>query len=250
MTLTPTILFEDSHTLAINKPSGMMMHGDGRQNAYTVADWIAEQYPAIIGVGDPARAPDGTDIPRPGIVHRLDQETSGVVLIAKTQESFAFLKQQFQDRTMSKEYRAFVWGHFTETVGSIDEPIGRNKNDFRRWHAGRGIRGEVREAVTNYEVAAAFTDSQGEKFSFVRLFPKTGRTHQLRVHMKFLQRPIVSDALYAPSKPKALGFDRVALHATAITFQSLSDTGTDRQTTISAPYPEDFQAALAKYGIS
>lgn len=244
--LTPIILFENDDVLAINKPAGLMVHGDGRNESATLTDWILSQYPALAEVGEPARAVDGTTIIRPGIVHRLDQETSGVLLIAKTNEMFAFLKQQFQERTMTKQYSAFVWGHINEGSGVIDEPIGRNKNDFRRWHAGRGIRGEVREAVTVYEAVTTFTDEKGEPFSFMHLFPKTGRTHQLRVHMKFIQRPIVSDRLYAPTKPQALGFSRVALHATTITFQLLGG----QEMTISAPFPEDFSNTLAKYHIS
>lgn len=244
--MQPTILFEDDDVLVLNKPAGVMVHGDGRQKSYTVADWIVEHYPAIIGVGEPARAFDGTDIVRPGIVHRLDQETSGALLIAKTQESFLFLKEQFQSRTIQKEYRAFVWGTVREEKGIIEEPIGRNKNDFRRWHAGRGIRGEAREAMTYYHTLARFQDEKQEQFSFLSLFPKTGRTHQLRVHMKFMQRPIVGDMLYAPQKPYMLGFSRVALHAHTITFTLLSG----RECVMSAPYPDDFTNALAKYDLS
>jgi 23S rRNA pseudouridine1911/1915/1917 synthase len=165
------------------------------------------------------------------------------MIIAKTQAAFSYLKEQFKDRLVHKEYHAFVWGHFKEDEGVIDEPIGRNKNDFRRWHAGRGIRGEVRDALTRWKRVASCTDEAGEQFSFMHLYPETGRTHQLRVHMKFVQRPIVGDALYAPTKPAALGFDRVALHARTITFKI--PEGEDMA--ISAPYPPDFEGALAKY---
>lgn len=208
----------------------------------TLVDWILKERPEIAGVGEPMKTAQG-EIDRPGIVHRLDEETSGALIIAKTQQSFEYLKKQFQDRTVQKEYHAFVWGHFKESSGVVNEPIGRNATDFRRWHAGRGSRGELREAVTNWQVGHQFVDEHNDQFSFMHLFPKTGRTHQLRVHMKYLQRPIVADRLYGPSKPLALGFERVALHARNISFLGLNGD----PIVVEAPYPIDFSTALAKY---
>jgi 23S rRNA pseudouridine1911/1915/1917 synthase len=233
------LLFENDDVLVINKPAGLMVHGDGKSTKQTLVDWILEKYPAIKGVGE---AQGG--IERPGIVHRLDEDTSGALVIAKTPEAFEYLKAQFKDRHTQKEYHAFVWGHFKEGEGVIDVPIGRSAGDFRRWHAGRGTRGEVREALTRWQAVNQFADEQGELFSFMHLFPKTGRTHQLRVHMKYLQRPIVADGLYGPSKPLALGFERLALHARNLTFTLLNG----QEMTIQAPYPKDFEGALAKYG--
>lgn len=233
------ILFEDNEILVINKPPGLMVHSDGRTKERTLVDWIIKERPAIAGVGEPQNGVD-----RPGIVHRLDEETSGALIIAKTQPAFEYLKSQFQERKTQKEYHAFVWGHFKEDAGVVDEPIGRNSNDFRRWHAGRGARGEMRDALTKWQAVHQFEDENNEQFSFVHLFPKTGRTHQLRVHMKFLQRPIVADSLYAPTKPKALGFARLALHARKISFFDMDN----KEITVEAPYPSDFQNALAKYG--
>jgi 23S rRNA pseudouridine1911/1915/1917 synthase len=236
------ILFENQDLLILNKPAGIMVHGDGKTEEETLVDLVLAKYPSIKGVGDPATF-DGEPIERSGVVHRLDKETSGVIIFAKHQHAFEYLKQQFKDRAVHKEYHAFVWGHFKEEKGFIDEPIGRNKNDFRKWTAGRGIRGEVREAYTNWEVVQSFVDETEEKFSFVRLFPKTGRTHQLRVHMKYLQRPIVSDHIYAESFPDVLGFERVALHAKKVSFSSLNGEPIEAE----APYPADFAAALARY---
>ena len=236
------ILFENQDILILNKPAGIMVHGDGKSAEQTLVDYVLEKYPTIKGVGDPATF-DGEPIERSGVVHRLDKETSGVIMFAKTQASFEYLKQQFKDRQVQKEYHAFVWGHFKEEKGFVDEPIGRNKNDFRKWTAGRGMRGETREAYTNWEVMQSFEDEKKEKFSLMKLFPKTGRTHQLRVHMKYLQRPIVSDHTYAPSFPDALGFGRVALHAKKVSLLGLSGESIG----IEAPYPADFAAALARY---
>jgi 23S rRNA pseudouridine1911/1915/1917 synthase len=236
------ILFENNDLLIINKPSGLMVHADGKKEVETLVDLILKERPEIQGVGEPIVI-DGKEIDRPGIVHRLDEETTGAMIIAKHQASFLHLKDQFQNRSIQKEYHAFVWGHFKEHEGIIDISIGRNKNDFRRWHAGRGTRGELREAVTKWHAVVQFEDEQQEQFSFMHLFPKTGRTHQLRVHMKYLQRPIVSDHLYAPTKPDALGFQRVALHARTITFKDLKG----ENISVTAPYPPDFTTALAKY---
>lgn len=239
------ILFENDDVLVINKPAGLMVHASGKPTAgeatqkYTLVDWILKERPDIAGVGEPQNG-----IERPGIVHRLDEDTSGALVIAKTTEMFEHLKKQFHDRETQKEYHAFVWGHFKEQAGIVDVPIGRNATDFRRWHAGRGARGEMREAVTKWQAVQQFEDEQGEKFSFMHLFPKTGRTHQLRVHMKYLQRPIVADSLYGPSKPLALGFERLALHARNISFFGLQG----QEISVQAPYPDDFQQALAKYG--
>lgn len=235
------ILLETSDLIIINKPAGLRTHGDGKSTVPTVVDWILKERPEIVGVGENMES-NGVVIERPGIVHRLDEETSGALVIAKTNESFRYLKQQFKDRKVQKEYHTFVWGHFKEPQGIVDVPIGRSSGDFRRWQAGKGTRGEVREALTKWEAVAQFEDD-GEMFSFMHLWPKTGRTHQLRVHMKYLQRPIVSDSLYAPTKPERLGFTRVALHARTINFMSPSG----EETLVTAPYPEDFEGALAKY---
>lgn len=232
------VLYENDDVMVINKPAGLMVHSDGKTNNQTLVDWILKERPEIAGVGEPQNG-----VERPGIVHRLDEDTSGALIIAKTQEAFEHLKKQFQERETQKEYHAFVWGHFKEQAGIVGEPIGRSTGDFRRWQAGRGIRGEAREAVTRWQAVQQFEDEQGERFSFVHLFPKTGRTHQLRVHMKYLQRPIVADDLYAPTKPLALGFQRLALHARKISFFDLGN----REIAVEAPYPEDFQQALAKY---
>lgn len=256
------ILFQNNDILVLDKPAGLIVHPDNKTDEPSVVDFLREHFPEIQGVGEPMLVKSGklkvernTDeldaddfklqtsnlqlIDRPGIVHRLDRDTSGALLIAKTEEAFLHLKAQFQAHTIEKEYHAFVWGHFKELQGLIDEPIGRSPSDFRRRLAGRGVRGETKEAVTAWEVDCQFISDE-EKFSFVRLFPKTGRTHQLRVHMKYLQRPLVGDSLYGGKE--ALGFHRVALHAKKITFELLSG----ELVTVEAPYPPDFEVALAR----
>lgn len=240
--MNPSIILETNSFVVINKPAGLVVHGDGKTDELTLVGWIIKNYPEIKGIGEPMLV-DGKTLDRPGIVHRLDRETSGAIIIVKNQKAFEFFKQQFKDHKIQKEYHAFVWGHFKETSGVVNVPIGRSSGDFRRWQAGRGIRGEEREAMTRWEVVSSFVDENNENFSLMRLFPKTGRTHQLRVHMKYLQKPIVSDSLYAATKPNALGFDRVALHARKISFTDLNG----QEITVEAPYPADFQSAIARY---
>jgi len=198
-------------------------------------DWVLKKYPKIKDVGEPGRAANGETIFRPGIVHRLDRETSGVMLIAKTLKSFENLKKQFQNHTIKKIYHAFVFGEVKLDSGTVDRPIGRSSKDFRRWSAQRGARGEMREAVTDYKVL-----SRGKGYSFVEVSPKTGRTHQIRVHFKAINYPLVADSLYGPKKENTLGFQRLALHSCQITFSDIKG----KNHTITAPYPEDFAGAI------
>lgn len=232
--MEPTVLYEDKDVIAINKPAGLVVHGDGKTKEPNLVDWLLLKYPEIKSVGEPGRDSHGNEILRSGIVHRLDRETSGVMLVAKTQESFENLKKQFQEHKIQKKYEAFVYGQI-KVDGVVDRPIGRSASDFRKWSAQRGARGEMREAITEYKVISANKD-----YSLVELLPKTGRTHQIRVHMKAISHPLVSDSLYAPNHDNALGFDRVALHSREVTFMGLDG----KSHTVEAPYPEDFEKAL------
>jgi RluA family pseudouridine synthase len=231
------ILFENENILAINKPSGLVVHADGRTKEESVSSWLLEKYPEIAKVGEPWTSPTGEVIYRPGIVHRLDRDTSGVLVIAKNQESFLNLKAQFQDREIKKTYNAFVYGEMKEMEGVIDRPIGRSKSDFRKWSAQRGARGEMREAITEYKVLETCP-----VVSYVEVYPKTGRTHQIRVHFKAINHPVICDSLYGENKPVLLGLDRLALHARKI---EISDINGDILT-IEAPIPSDFISALDK----
>lgn len=237
------ILYEDDNIVAVNKPAGVMSHPDGRTKEQTLAEWVAEKYPDSKHVGEPGRTQKGAELLRSGIVHRLDKETSGVMLLAKTQAGFDHLKAQFQNHEIKKEYHCFVYGEMKENKGLIERPIGRSASDFRLWSAQRGARGELREAVTEYDGVQRFA-VDGEKYSFVRAFPKTGRTHQIRVHFKAIHHPLVADAQYAPKHANLLGFERLALHSSKITFTSLQG----EVVSVSAPYPGDFTHALSLIG--
>lgn len=240
---TPTIpvLFEDDDILCINKPAGLMVHSDGRSTEPTLVDWLAHERPEVRGVGEPLTLSSGKTIERPGIVHRLDRDTTGVLLVAKTPSAFEHFKAQFKERLVTKTYVTFVYGRMKDDHGTIDRPIGKSRKDFRLWSAQRGAKGEMRDAVTHFKVLG-----RSGEFSYVEVAPKTGRTHQIRVHFKAINHPVVCDRLYAPKRPCALGFNRVALHASGLIFRD--QAGEKRQ--VAAPLPPDFLKALDELGLS
>jgi 23S rRNA pseudouridine1911/1915/1917 synthase len=157
---------------------------------------------------------------------------------------FWLIEQQFQERTLTKKYLTFVYGEIKDRFGIINRPIGRSPNDFRRWSATRGARGELRDAETWYTLLAYRAG-----FSFLEVEPKTGRTHQIRVHFKAINHPVVCDGLYAPEKilekPDALGFKRNALHAYSIEFTNCAG----KKVMVKAPVPDDFSNAFIELGI-
>ena len=231
------IIFEDISVAVVDKPSGLMVHGDGRTTDLTLADLLLKKYPSMKDVGEPIVLDNGETIGRYGIVHRLDRDTSGAMIVAKTNEMFLYLKRQFQKRKVLKEYHSFVYGEFAKKRGSIDAPMGRSKNDFRK-RTTKHVRGDKKEAHTEY-VASESVDG----VSFVKFFPKTGRTHQIRVHAQLMGHPIVCDALYAQNMEKYLGLDRLALHSKSIT---LPFPGGEERTFISG-YPDDFRMAVDSF---
>ncbi len=226
---TIPILYEDEDLLVINKPAGLVVHSDGRTKESTVVDWILKEYPNLKGVGENGAAD------RSGIIHRLDRETSGALLIVKNQRAFFALKKQFQKNTIRKVYHAFVYGRVKHDEGVIDRPIARSGANPVLWSATRGRRGEERAAVTDYRVL-----KRALEISFLELRPRTGRTHQLRVHLKAINYPIVCDKLYAPKRECLLGFARLALHARALQFVAPSG----KEVRVDASYPKDFEQAL------
>jgi 23S rRNA pseudouridine1911/1915/1917 synthase len=234
------ILYEDDNVVALDKPSGLIVHGDGRLSTPTLADWLVEKYPNIREVGESWIAPSGEVIFRPGIVHRLDRGTSGVLVVAKNKNSFIHLKKQFQERFVKKTYRVFVYGVVKNDTGIIAKPIGRSTGDFRKWSAEFGARGELRDAVTEYKVL-----QRGKEATYLEAYPKTGRTHQIRVHLKSIGHSVVSDKLYASKQKDIFGFSRTALHAFSLEILSLSGI----PLRFEAPLPEDFNRALDLFSL-
>ncbi len=236
------ILYEDKNFLAVNKPAGLLVHGHQNTDEETVVTWITKHRPEIKNVGD-----DPQD--RPGIVHRLDKATSGVLLIAKTQEYFLYLKSLFQQHEIKKTYCAFTWGSFKAKEGVVDKPIGIVSGSIRR-----SIRSSkmMKPAVTEYRVKKEYAAPDNKIISFVHVFPKTGRTHQIRVHLASIGHPIVGDALYGPRKraPKsknnkheqvsAFEPSRLMLHALSVEFAVTPG----HRVRIEAPPPPEFKLSF------
>ena len=243
--MQPSILYEDNRTLVINKPPGLIVHGDGRTKEPSVAAWVLSKYPDMKDVGEPWVSPQGEIVLRPGIVHRLDRGTSGVMVLAKTNESYEILKKQFQDRTTEKRYRAFVYGHPKANKGIIEEEIVRIRSVPPRWGVKRDGEGRRhRAAITEWEVIARGEDPESKQaVAYLEARPKTGRTHQIRVHFKYLNHPIICDPLYANGRPCLLGFMRPALHAFSLTL----NLPTGERKTFEAPFPRDFIEAFEAF---
>jgi 23S rRNA pseudouridine1911/1915/1917 synthase len=200
------IIYEDEYVLGIDKPSGLAVHPDGRTQEPTLADFLKENFKELENVGNPHTLDSGRYSERLGMVNRLDRDTSGVVLVARDNDAFAKLQKQFVDRSVVKEYIAQVWGKIEiekllaegkilkgGIFFTILEPISRHKKDPRIWVCGTGVgeRNTNREARTDFEIL-----QQSAERTLVRLIPKTGRTHQLRLHMRFIGHPIVGDKKY------------------------------------------------------
>lgn len=229
------IIYENEDFVAVDKPSGLMVHDDGKTKEKTLCDWILKNYPQTENIGEPTKTSSGKIIKRPGIVHRLDKDTSGVILVAKNQKIFEYLKKQFQDRKIKKTYIAFVYGEIKKTNGIINSPIGKSKKDFRQFSSFKNTRGELREAITEYKVLKTNKD-----FSFIEVYPKTGRTHQIRVHFKSINHPVVCDSLYAPKSKCPTEIGHLALHSSSIEFKDDKNASFK----IEAPTPKSFQNFL------
>lgn len=226
---TLEVIFENNDMLAVNKPAGILVHPVIGLNKKTLVDFLVTKHPEIKKVGDEPKM-------RPGIVHRLDKDTSGVVLVAKTQDFFDYIKKMFQNHEVKKEYVALVHGHVPEK-GVINTPIGLKPGTVKRTVRAKSIK-MVKDAITEYLLADHFLFG-GEKFSLVRLIPKTGRTHQLRVHLSSINFPIVGDQLYGKRK-NPWNLNRQFLHAESIEFNLLGG----ERIKIEADMPEELKKIL------
>lgn len=228
--IVPTIVADTAAFLVINKPAGIAMHPVGRSRYPTVTEWISTTYPQIMGIGE--------DENRPGMVHRLDKDTSGLVIIAKTNRAFKALKKLFQEREIEKTYQALVYGNLREATGTVNLPIGRVKGGEKRAVpvGKRQFAGEPREASTEYRLDTRYTG-----YDFLSVKPKTGRTHQIRVHLSALGHPIVGDKLYRFKEHRhgALKPPFQLLHAAVLRF---SFSGKSYR--YEAPLPDYFQSTL------
>ncbi len=233
------ILYEDAALIAVNKPPHMVVHPAAGHVSDTLVNALLAHTEKLASLGGPYR---------PGIVHRLDKGTSGVILVAKTNEAYLSLVQQFKERRVKKRYLALVYGHMPEEEGMIDHAIARNRHDRKKMAVVR-VPVEGREAVTYWKVRGRFPG-----MSFLELSPQTGRTHQLRVHLASLGHPIVGDPVYgrrrfpttgalAPLAKEVRRLGRQALHAWKVTFFH-PETG--KRVRLTAPCPEDLKMLYGK----
>lgn len=250
--LVPEIVSETKDYLVINKPAGLAVHPGGNLTEKTLTDWLVNEYPDIANVGE--------DPIRPGIVHRLDKEVSGLMVIARNNESFFNLKEQFQSRTINKEYQALVHGRLLSDGGTIDFPITRSKGGHKmaalpagssdllvRRHPKQRDQGNIksffksREAVTEFSVIKKFVN-----FALIRVKIKTGRTHQIRVHFYAYGHPLVGDNLYCTKKTREknekLDLGRVWLVADRLEFKELNN---DRKK-FAIDLPAELKSSLPK----
>ncbi len=231
-TITPQIITETNDYLVINKPAGLAVHGGGNLKEPTLADWLIIKYPKIKLVGD--------DPSRPGLVHRLDKDVSGLMVIAKNNKSFLSLKNQFKNRKIKKAYIALVHGRLDKDEGIINFPITRSHAGYRmaalpahtsdllqRRHPRERDQGNItgwfksRDAMTEFIVLKRFIN-----YTLIKVVIKTGRTHQIRVHFFAYGHPLAGDNLYYTKKTKVknnkLNLGRIFLIANRLSFQDLS----------------------------
>ncbi len=224
------IIYEDKNIIVVNKPAGMTVHPDAEHKSGTLIQEILKTHPEIKSVGE--------DPDRPGIVHRLDKDTSGVLIVAKNQPTFEFLKKQFTERKIKKTYIALVVGNLKDKTGIIDLPIGRSKTPLRRL-ASEKARGKLREAITEYKVLETFS-SQNKNYTLIEAYPKTGRTHQIRAHFKAIGHPLACDRLYSKKPVCPFGLSRHFLHAYSLEL-TLPDGSRSR---FEADLPDDLRHVL------
>ena len=223
------VLYEDEDLAVLDKPAGLTVHPGAGRSTGTLAHHLLDRYPEMAGVGGPGR---------PGIVHRLDQGTSGVIVVARTAPAYHRLARAFASREVDKRYLAIAYGTPSPTAGAIDAPIGRHPQRRKEMT----VLSHGRPARTLYRTLAAAAG-----ISLLELDLETGRTHQIRVHLKHIGHPLVGDPVYGEARWKGLprpvqaplrGFPRPALHAWRLAFQH---PGTGEALSFEAPVPEDLR---------
>lgn len=234
--IQPSVIYENKNFIVVNKPAGLPVHAGGSVKiGESLVDWLIQTYPELKNVGDAPKI-------RPGIVHRLDKETSGVMIVARTAESFGALKRLFQTRQIDKKYIALVYGRIAQKFGRIALPIGAPKKRGVKRTTRTAHARSVKEAVTEFRVLERFADS-----TLVEVLPKTGRMHQIRIHFASIGHPVLGDRLYAPKSSRAPGLTRQFLHARSIVFSYPEG----KRFAFEASLPDDlklFLRNLRKYG--
>ncbi len=219
------VVYEDGDLAVINKPKGMVVHPAPGNESGTLVNALLFRFGTLSAANGP----------RPGIVHRIDRLTSGLLVVAKNDAAHEALSKQFADHTAHREYVCLVHGNLKEDVGTVDAPIGRHKTDRKRM----AVVENGRRAVTHWRVLERFGTE-----TLLDVSLETGRTHQIRVHMAYIKHPIVGDEVYGSPAPK-LGLNGQALHGYRLTF---THPKTGETKTFTAPIPEDFRTALKRLG--
>ena len=220
------IVYEDEDVLVINKPKGLVVHPAAGHLDDTLVNGL------LYAMGDELSGINGEL--RPGIVHRIDKDTSGLLAVAKNDLAHAVLASQLKDHTMARTYEAIVCGSFREDSGTVDAPIGRHPTDRKKMCV---TQRNSKDAVTHWEVVKRYRG-----YTHIRCRLETGRTHQIRVHMAYIGHPILGDTVYGHKKPE-LGQDSQCLHAGALCFRHPRD---GRPVMVFAPLPEYFCQVLEK----
>ena len=246
------VIYEDRDCIVVNKPPGLVVHPAAGNPRGTLVNALLYHCSDLRGIGG---------VKRPGIIHRLDKNTSGVMVVAKHAQAFEHLARQFKERTVEKEYLALVWGRPDRFSGVIDRAIGRHRGD-RKKMSSRNARARARDALTTWQVEQCFhTGTRQDRplwVSLLRLRPHTGRTHQLRVHLADEQMPVVGDATYGlkgsalarvredgSAFPELCRFARQALHAEKLKFNH-PRSGNDME--FCAPLAADLKNLLVRLG--
>lgn len=218
------VIYEDADVIVINKPAGLVVHPGAGNADFTLVNALLFRWPQIASVGEPER---------PGIVHRLDKDTSGVLIVAKTTRGYTWLVKQFKTRKAKKSYLALVDGKPPTPTGRIETRIGRDEKHRQRMAVTYGDQG--RKADSEFFTVAEYRDH-----TLLEVNPLSGRTHQIRVHLAFLGCPVVGDQIYGRRK-NSLDTDRFFLHASKLTIRLPGD---ETETEFSAPLPADLQTIL------
>ena len=219
-----TVVHADEHLVVVDKSAGMTVHPGAGRAAGTLVNGLLAAFPDLAGVGDPGR---------PGIVHRLDAGTSGLMAVARTPEAYESLVQQLAARTVARRYLALAWGRFESPEGVVDAPVGRSGGDRTRMT----VSARGRPARTRYRVEQEFGDPE---VTLVECRLETGRTHQVRVHLTAIGHPLVGDARYGGDRP-AVALRRPFLHAWRL---GLDHPATGERLEFTSPLPPDLEEVL------
>ncbi len=221
------IIYQDENIIAVDKPAGVSVHPVKPEENNTLVNFLISEFPEIKNIYDDSR----DAYLRPGIAHRLDKDTSGVMVIARNMKAFEELKKLFKEHKVEKKYLAIVYGKLKNKSGVIDKPIARAGTYKKQVIAGRKTKTKIREAVTGFRVIREIGEC-----SLLEVTPKTGRMHQIRVHLFSIGHPIVGDKLYKLKRVKKIEVPRQLLHAQSIKLKLFG-----KNYSFSSPVPSDFR---------